>query len=146
VRLVVIDLIPALLSWEGRDRSSDPDVPPEAAHALDHVYSRFRIAGIADARESTADLRTHLEREDLAVYFDSVATCAEFGPAVSPRVVRRVVAAMGGPDDRTVFVTAREHLVASFGAARIPVVFTSQQDFAGVPIAVEELLDGRVNP
>ncbi len=146
MRLVVIDLIPALLSWEGRDRSSDPDVPPDAAHALDHVYSRFRIAGIADAEETTADLRARLEQADLAHWFDGVTTSAEFGPAVSPRVVRRIVRAMGGPDDRTVLVTAREHLVKPFGAARIPVVLTSQSDFGGVPAAVSELLDGRVNP
>jgi FMN phosphatase YigB (HAD superfamily) len=146
VRLVVIDLIPALLSWEGRDRSSDPDVPPDAAHALEHVYGRYRIAGIADADETTADLRARLEQADLAVWFDGVTTSAEFGPEVSPRVVRRVVHAMKGPDDRTVLVTAREHLVTAFGAARIPVVLTSQKDFAGVPAAVFDLLDGRVNP
>jgi len=146
VRLVVIDLIPALLSWEGRDRSSDPDVPADAAHALEHVYSRFRIAGIADAGETTADLRTRLEQADLAPWFDGVTTSAEFGPEVSPRVVRRFVRAMGGPDDRTVLVTARERLVKPFRMARIPVVLTSQADFAAVPIAVAELLDGRVNP
>jgi len=146
VRLVVIDLIPALLSWEGRDRSSDPDLPPDAAHALEHVYSRFRIAGIADAHHSSSELRAHLEREDLALFFDSIATSAEFGPVVSPRVVRRVASALGGPDDRIAFVTAREHLADAFGAGRIPVVLTTQQDFAGIPEAVSELLDGRVNP
>jgi hypothetical protein len=146
VRLVVIDLIPALLSWEGRDRSSDPDVPPDAAHTLEHLYGWFRIVGIADAGESSTELRSHLEREDLAVFFESISTSAEFGPRVSPRVVRRVVAALGGPDDRTALVTSREHLVAAFGAARIPVVFTSQEEFAGVPDAVAALLDGRVSP
>jgi len=146
VRLVVVDLIPALLSWEGRDRSAEPLVPDEAVHALEHVYSRFRIAGIADARESSAELRAHLERIDLAVFFESIATSAEFGPVVTPRVVRRVVAAMGGPDERTALVTAREHLVGPFGAARIPVILTNQQDFAGVPEAVFEVLDGRVSP
>lgn len=146
MRLVVIDLIPALLSWEGRNRSSEPDLPQEAAHALEHLYARFRIAGIADARESSAVLRALLEREDLAVFFESIATSAEFGPVVSPRVVRRVLAALGGPDERTALVTAREHLVAPFGAARIPVILTTQEGFMGVPDAVAEVLDGRVSP
>jgi hypothetical protein len=146
VRLVVVDLIPALLSWEGRDRSSEPSMPPEVGDTIDHLYSHFRIAGIADAHESSAELRAHLQREDLAAYFESIATSAEFGPLVSPRVVRRVVASLGGPDDRTALVTAREHLLASFGAARIPVILTTQEDFAAVPDAVFDVLSGRVNP
>ena len=146
MRLVVIDLIPALLSWEGRDRSTEPTMPPDAAHSLEHLYSRFRIAGIADADESSSVLRTHLERDDLAGLFESIATTAEFGPVVSPRVIRRVVAALGGPDNRTALVTGREHLVKTFRAARIPVVLTTHDSFAAVPDAVFDLLLGRVNP
>lgn len=146
MRLVVIDLIPALLSWEGRDRSSDPALPEDAAHILEHVYSRFRIVGIADAEESSSTLRAHLEREDLAPLFEAISTTAEFGPAVSPRVVRRVVAALGGPDNRTALVTARESLVAPFRGERIPVILTTQHEFAMVPDAVFDALEGRVNP
>jgi len=121
-------------------------MPPDAAHSLEHLYSRFRIAGIADADESSAALRAALERDDLAALFESITTTAEFGPAVSPRVVRRVVAALGGPDNRTALVTGRAHLVKAFRAARIPVILTEQESFAAVPDAVFDVLFGRINP
>ena len=147
MRLVVIDLIPALLSWEGRDRSDPPAVAPDAATALAEMFSRFRIAGVVDAAadRSGTEMRDHLG--ELIDYFDMVGTTAEFGPVLSPRVMRRILRAMGGPDDRALLVTGRRHLVEEFSRARIPAVHTGPAGFADVPEAVESLLGGgRVTP
>lgn len=148
MRLVVIDLIPALLSWEGRDRSGPPAVAPDAVTALDRLYPRFRIAGVVDAASVTPgiELRDHLARGEILDYFDMVGTTAEFGPELSPRVLRRILRALGAPDERTLLVTGRRHLAAGFSRSRVPVVFTAFEEFAGVPEAVESLLGGRVNP
>jgi phosphoglycolate phosphatase-like HAD superfamily hydrolase len=124
-------------------------VAPEAATALDRLFSRYRIAGIVDAASVTpgTELRDHLARGEILDYFDMVGTTAEFGPELSPRVLRRILRALGGPDERTLLVTGRRHLVAGFGGSRVPVVYTAFEDFAAVPEAVESLLGGgRVNP
>jgi len=149
LRLVVIDLIPALLSWEGRDRSGPPAVAPDAASALEELFARFRIAGVVDAASATpgSELREHLGRGEILDFFDMVGTTAEFGPELSPRVMRRILRALGGPDERTVLVTGRRHLVDAFARSRIPVLYTGFTDFAAVPEAVETLLGGgRVTP
>lgn len=149
MRLVVIDLIPALLSWEGRDRSKEPSVAPDAAAALGEMFVRFRIAGVVDAAaEATgSEMRDHLARSDLAEFFDMVGTTAEFGPQISPRVIRRLIRALGGPDDRTLLITGRHQVLDQFARSRIPVIFTTMDEFSAVPDAVEALLGGgRVNP
>jgi hypothetical protein len=146
VHIVVIDLIPALLTWEGRDRSGEPSAAPNAAAALEHLASHFEIAGIADAGHTASGLRRHLERDHLAIYFSSIGTTAEFGPSVSPRVVRRLVAALKLGLPNVVVVTARPDVAAAMTAARIRVVRTSHADFETADEAVEALLGGRVNP
>lgn len=149
MRLVVIDLIPALLSWEGRDRSDPPAVAPDATGALEELFARFRIAGVVDAASATTgdELREHLARGEVLDFFDMVGTTAEFGPELSPRVMRRILRALGGPDERTLLVTGRRHLVDAFARSRIPVVYTGFADFSTVPDTVESLLGGgRVTP
>lgn len=145
MHLVLIDLIPALLSWEGRDRSGDPDVAPGAVHALGHLYDRFQMIGIADAGITTATLRTHLEREGLFVYFDAVTTTAAHGPDVGTRTVRRLAGA-AAPGERPIVVTGRTAVAEAMRRGRIAVVVTRHEDFEGVPDAVFEIADGRVNP
>ncbi|HSM01731.1 MAG TPA: hypothetical protein VK960_04710 [Acidimicrobiia bacterium] len=149
MRLVVIDLIPALLSWEGRDRSGPPAVAPDAASALEKLFARFRIAGVVDAASATPghELRDHLAGGEVLDYFDMVGTTAEFGPELSPRVMRRLLRALGGPDERTLLVTGRRHLADGFARSRIPVVYTDFADFASIPETVESILGaGRVTP
>lgn len=149
MRLVVIDLIPALLSWEGRDLSRDPQVAPDAAAALGDLFVRFRMAGVVDAASETSgsQLRDHLGRNELLDYFDMVGTTAEFGPTMSPRVMRRIVRVLGGPDDRTLLVTARPELIQSFSRSRIPLVMTTMAEFGTVVEVIEGLLGGgRINP
>jgi len=149
MRLVVIDLIPALLSWEGRDRFQEPVVAPEAATTLGELFVRYRLAGVVDAAAEItgSELRDHLVRDDLAEFFDMVGTTAEFGPSVSPRVVRRLVRVLGSPDQRTLVVTGRRSLVDQFTRSRIPVVFSTMAEFHAVPDAVDAWLGGgRINP
>ena len=147
MRLVLIDLIPALLSWEGRDRSELPAVAPDAATALAELFSRFRIAGIVDAAANRPGPELREALGDLIDYFDMVGTTAEFGPVLTPRVLRRILRTMGGPDERACLVTGREHLVGEFTRARIATVHTGFADFAAVPNAVESMLGGgRVTP
>lgn len=146
MHLVVIDLIPALLSWEGRDRSSEPSVATDAVGALEHLSSHFGIAGVADAGHTSKSLRTHLEREHLAVYFESVGTSAEFGPTVSPRIVRRLARAIRLDVRELVVVTARPQIASGMKASRIRTVLTRHHEFGNVDEAVEALLSGRVSP
>lgn len=145
-RLVVVDLIPALLSWEGRDDSMEPDVATGAEPALEHLFAHYRLAAIADAGVSGAGLRATLEREGLVGFFETVGTSADFGPAVSPRVLRRLASTVGVTSHHLVLVTAREHLVSPMAAARIPVVHTSHGEFERVADAVIELVEGRITP
>ena len=146
MRLVVIDLIPALLSWEGRDLSTEPSVVPGAEDTLEHLFSHYRLAAIADAGWSGADLRTILEDEGLGGLFESVGTSADFGPAVSPRVVRRLASTVGVPADLLVFVTAREPVAEAVSAAGIAVVHTTWETFEHVPEAVADLIGDRFSP
>jgi len=149
VRPIVVDLIPALLSWEGRDLSGEPDVAPEAGDALGRIYERYRLAGLVDAAAEITGrhLRDHLLTAGLADLFDMIGTTSEFGPVLTPRVLRKVIRTLGGPDDRTVLVTARQGLAQDFRGSRVPVVLTSQEEFGSVPEKVEALLGGgRVDP
>lgn len=117
-----------------------------AAGALEHLASHFGLAAVADAGHTASGLRAHLERENLALYFESVASSAEFGPTVSPRVVRRLARAIRlGPRDFVV-VTARPSIAAELRASRIRTVLTTHDEFGTVDAAVEALLGGRVSP
>jgi hypothetical protein len=146
VNLIVIDLIPALLSWEGRDRSQAPSTAPNAMAAIEHLASHFELTGIADAGHTGAGLRHHLERDHLALYFSSIGTSAPFGPSLSPRVLRRLTAAMKLRPSSAVVVTARPTVAADMTAARIRTVGTTHEEFEFVDEAVETLLSGRFSP
>lgn len=143
MRFVVIDVIPALLSWEGRDRSGPPTVAPDAAEAIPHLYAHYRLIGITDAGTASLELRAALEGENLGQFFDSIATTAGLGPEVSPRVIRRLIRTTG---DGPIVVTAREPLARSLSRNRIGVVLTNQEEFGAVPEAIASLIAGRVSP
>ena len=145
MHLVLIDLIPALLSWGGRDRSEPPEVAPGAAHAMGHLYERFHVVGIADAGTPSPLLRRHLEKEDLARFFDSVSTSATHGPALTARAVRRIVAA-AARGERPIVVTGRAHLADELARARIPTVLTTHEAFESAAEGVFALADGRLSP
>lgn len=146
MRLVIIDLIPALLSWEGRDRGGEPTVAPDAVGAIEHLASHFSISGIVDAGRAPAEMRRHLERDHLDVYFESIGSSAEFGPVVSARVIRRLAASIKLTHRDLTVVTARPSLAAGLRAERFHTVMTSQAEFATVDTAVERALEGRFTP
>jgi hypothetical protein len=146
MHLVVIDLVPALLSWEGRELAADPSIAGDAAGALEHMASHFALTGIADAGHTRERLHALLEREDLAGYFETIGSSAEFGPRVSPRVLRRFAAALKTTPRDLVFVTARPGLGGDIAAARIRTVVTSHAEFGTVDEEVEALIAGRVSP
>ncbi|MCB2224335.1 MAG: hypothetical protein KQH83_09210 [Actinobacteria bacterium] len=144
MQLVVIDLVPALLTWEGRGSFEPPEARPGALEAVYDLFGDFEIAGVADADHPASEVREGLERLDLAPYFDSVGTSAAFGPVVTPRVVRRVVRAMGA-DGRAIAVTARRALATELFHAGFPTVETGA-DPGTLPLAVRQMATGRVNP
>lgn len=146
MHLVVIDLVPALLSWEGTDPTGDPSIADDAAGALEHMASHFALTGIADAGHTGGRLHALLDREDLAGYFETIGSSAEFGPRVSPRVLRRLAAAIKTAPRDLVFVTARPRLGRDTAAARIRTVVTSHTEFGTVDAEVEALIAGRVSP
>ena len=61
MHLVFLDLVPLLLSWEGRGPDEAPEVPPGAAEMLEEVFADFRIAGIGDGTHTGLGLRRALE-------------------------------------------------------------------------------------
>ena len=143
MRFVIIDVIPALLSWEGRDRAGSPRLAPEADEALAHLHIHYRLIALTDAGIPSLELRHALESERLGQYFDSVATSAGLGPVVNPRVIRRLIRNVaGGP----IVVTGRQALARALSRSRIGVVFTNQEEFGAVPEAVATLISGRVSP
>lgn len=144
--LIVIDLVPALLSWEGRD-ASDATAAPEAYDVLDDLYAAFRLAAITDGDRPASLVRAVLEGLGLAEFFESLGTSAGFGPAVTPRVIRRLASGFGGAPDDVVVVTARAPLAEALRAARVGVVLTGGPgDFVSVPGAVAELVEGPLSP
>jgi len=145
VHLVVVDLIPALLSWEGRDRSEEPSVAPDAAHCLGHLFDAFQMIAVADAATTSAFLRRHLDQQELAGYFDMVVTSAEHGPVLTARAIRRVIRT-AAPRERGVVVTARPALAADLRRSRMAVVLTRHEDFETVVDAVFDIAYGRVTP
>lgn len=145
MNLVVVDLIPALLSWQGRGLSGDPDVAPEAAHALGHLFDAFEMVGAADAVTTSSFLRRHLEAADLAGYFDTVVTSAEHGPRLTARAIRRIIRA-AAPREKGIVVTARPGLAADLRSSRMAVVLTTHQDFESVIDEVFDIADGSARP
>jgi FMN phosphatase YigB (HAD superfamily) len=143
LQLIVIDLIPALLSWE----DGEPSVPDGADEVLDELYARCRLAGITDADRAAADLRDLLEDLGVGEFFDSVGTSADFGPALSARVVRRIVGALGAHPDEVAVVTARPTLAEQLSRSRFAVVLVEGPDgILGLPEAIDAIEDGRVIP
>ena len=145
MRLVVIDLIPALLSWEGRDRSSGLKVAPDGPDAVAHLHAHYRLIGVTDAGMSSLVIGRALEDGSIADFFDSVGTSVGFGPAINPRVVRRIIR-MSRSNEPVVFVTAREHLARTMSRSRVGVVLTNRDEFGAVPEAIASLVSGRVSP
>jgi hypothetical protein len=145
VSLVVIDLIPALLSWEGRDRSQELTLAPDGVEAVSHLYSHYRLLGITDAGIPSATLRAPLDDARIGDLFESIATSAGFGPIINARVLRRITT-IERRAHGVVFVTGRTGLARSVNRSRISVVQTSRESFGGVPEAVATLLAGRVSP
>jgi hypothetical protein len=144
VTLVLIDLIPALLQWEGRDRSGDLTIAPAGAEAVAHLASHYRVAGIADAGTPLDRIRRPLEDARIDDLFDSVATSAVLGPTVNARVIRRISGHHHhGP---IVFVTGRASLGRQVNRSRFSVVVTNRDEFGAVPEAVATVLSGRVSP
>jgi hypothetical protein len=146
VNLIVIDLVPALLTWEGRD-APDPAIAPDAIEVLDDLYAGFRLAAIGDGDRPAALFREALDAARLVEFFESVGTSAGFGPTVTPRVIRRLAAGLGTPPGDVIVVTARAALAEAVRAARLGVILTGGPDeFGGVPDAVAELVEGPFNP
>jgi FMN phosphatase YigB (HAD superfamily) len=146
VTLIVVDLVPALLTWEGRD-ASDPRVAPEALEVLEDLYAGFRLAAVADGDQPASRLRYALDELRLSEFFESIGTSAGFGPAVTPRVIRRLAAGLGALPGDLLVVTARPALAEALRRARLGVVLTDgPDDFVNVPDAVADLMDGPLSP
>ncbi len=145
MRLVVIDLIPALLSREGRDSSSGFEVAPDGPDAVAHLYAHYRLIGVADAGVSSLVIGRALEDARISGFFDSIGTSVGFGPAINPRVIRRITR-VSRSNEPVVFVTGREHLARTMSRSRVGVVLTNREEFGGVPEAVASLISGRVSP
>ena len=106
MRFVIIDLIPALLQWEGRDSFDLATSRPSARELVATLFPDFRLAGITDGDHPASVVHEALERLDLAAFFESTGTSSVFGPKVTPRVVRRVARAIGGAG-HAIVVTSR---------------------------------------
>lgn len=145
MRLVVIDLIPALLSREGRGRSSELVMAPDGLEAVAHLHAHYRLIGLADAKVSSTEIRRALETNRVAEFFDSIGTTVGFGPEINPRVIRRIIR-MSHSHEPVVFVTSREHLGRLMSRSRVGVVLTARDEFGAVPDAVASLVTGRVSP
>ncbi|MBP1633162.1 MAG: Haloacid dehalogenase-like hydrolase [Acidobacteria bacterium] len=147
MHLVFLDLVPLLLSWEGRLPHEAPEVPPGAAEMLETVFADFRIAGIGDSAHTGVALRRALEDVELDAFFDFIGTAAEFGPAISPRVVRRLSRLLGFDRDQVVVVTARAELAETLQRARLAVVHVEgPEGVAVIPEALEALFSGYFSP
>lgn len=144
---MLLDLVPLLLSWEGRSPHETPAVPPGAAEMLEQVFANFRMAGIGDGAHTGLGLRRALEDTELDAYFDFIGTSAEFGPTVSPRVVRRLARLLGFDADQVVVITARLDLAETLRRARLAVVHVEgPEGVAVIPEALEALYSGYFSP
>ena len=147
MQLVLLDLVPLLLSWEKSAPGEGPAVPSSAVEVLEAIFPDFRIAGLGDGDHTGLDLRRALEDADLDGYFDFVGTSAEFGPVVSPRVVRRLARALGFTTEQVVMVTARAKLADALQAAGLAVVHVEgEEGVAAIPQALEALYSGYFSP
>jgi FMN phosphatase YigB (HAD superfamily) len=147
VHLVLLDLVPLLLSWERSAPGEAPAVPAAAGEMLEQVFPDFRIAGISDGDLTGLDLRRALEDAELDGYFDFIGTSAEFGPVVSPRVVRRLGRVLGFPPEQMLVVTARRELAGALQQAGLAVVHVEgAEGVAAIPQALEALYSGYFSP
>jgi FMN phosphatase YigB (HAD superfamily) len=147
VQLVLLDLVPLLLSWEGHSPGESPGVPASAGEMLEAVFPDFRIAGLGDGDHTGLDLRRALEDAELDGFFDFVGTSAEFGPVVSPRVVRRLARALGFSPEQVVVVTARAELADALQANGLAVVHVEgEEGVAAIPQALDALYSGYFSP
>ncbi len=113
--------------------------------AVTHLYSHYRLMGVADAGITASALFNPLDDAHLAELFESLGTTAGYGPQVNARVVRRITAHARVPQS-VVLVTGREHLARTISRSRLGVVFTAWANFGGVPEAVATVLAGSVSP
>jgi FMN phosphatase YigB (HAD superfamily) len=144
---VLLDLVPLLLSWEGPPPGESPGVPASAGEMLEAVFPDFRIAGLGDGDRTGLDLRRALEDAELDGFFDFVGTSAEFGPVVSPRVVRRLARALGFSPEQVVVVTARAELADALQANGLAVVHVEgEEGVAAIPQALDALYSGYFSP
>ena len=144
---MLLDLVPLLLSWEGRPPGESPGVPASAGEMLEAVFPDFRIAGLGDGDRTGLDLRRALEDAELDGFFDFVGTSAEFGPVVSPRVVRRLARALGFSPEQVVVVTARAELADALQANGLAVVHVEgEEGVAAIPQALDALYSGYFSP
>ncbi|MDX1690758.1 MAG: hypothetical protein R3290_07025 [Acidimicrobiia bacterium] len=143
MRLVLIDLVPALLSWEGRDAFGEADVAPDADPTLQTLYDHYRLEAVADSTIPGPVLRDLLATFGLADWFERVGSTAVFGPTLTPRVVRKLAAAAGVTPDRVATVTARDTVADRLRREGLAVVLTGgPEEFADVPEAMWRL-EGR---
>jgi len=145
MQLVIIDLVPALLSWEGRDSSGTPEASAGALTMIEDLFTHYRLAAMTDGDWTGLQVREALERLDLAPYFESVGTSAGFGPAVTPRVVRRIAAALRSTGN-SIVVTGRPELAGDLGRIGIPAVLVDHHGLATVPDQIYRLTGGRPSP
>jgi FMN phosphatase YigB (HAD superfamily) len=147
VHLVLLDLIPMLLSWDPSAPGEAPAVPASAANMLAQVFPDFRIAGISDGSLTGLDLRRALEDAELDGFFDFIGTSAEFGPEVSPRVVRRLARVLGFPLEQVVVITARTELADALQQSGLAVIHVEGEEGVGaIPQALEALYSGYFSP
>ncbi|HSQ38418.1 MAG TPA: hypothetical protein VLS92_11055 [Acidimicrobiia bacterium] len=122
-------------------------MPASSAEMLGAVFPDFRIAGLGDGDHTGLDLRRALEDAELDGFFDFVGTSAEFGPVVSPRVVRRLARVLGFPAEQVVVVTARTELADALQAAGLAVIHVEgDEGVAAIPQALEALYSGYFSP
>ncbi len=145
MQLVIIDLVPALLSWEGRNSSGPPEAAAGALGVVGDLFPHFRLTAVADGDWTGAQVREALERLDLAPYFESIGTSAGFGPMVTTRVIRRIAAALRSTGNAIV-VTGRPDLATDLGRIGIPAVLVDHHGLADVPDRIHKLAGGRLSP
>lgn len=146
MHLVLFDLFPLLLSMEaGGPSASGP--PAVAAEMLEQVFPDFRVAGISDGDHTGVDLRRALEDAELDGFFDYIGTTAEFGPRITPRVIRRLARLLGFPLDQIVLITARADIADELQEAGLAVVHVEGPGgLEAIPEALEALITGYFSP
>ncbi len=131
MRFLIIDLVPALLSWRGEE--DDPDVAEGAVETLEQLHTQFRLAGITDGDRPGSVIRSALRQAGIGDFFDTVGTSADFGPSVSPQVIQRIATTVGAASTSIVVVTARHRLADALGRRAIATVLLGPAGFAGLP-------------